>query len=473
MFINLPPGKHRICSPQKMIRLKTKLLTAFLFIYAAGCSPAEIIEQTQTREPIASVAPTHVKTSPTIEPDIVESQSNVKPQIGYTHFGSDGNRLIQGVGSLPSGTSIEIRLEGTPVWVVAVPYQDSSLWAVILEDGGVQGFQIDTQSVTTAQITPDHLNPQSPPLLYIEDGKPKLAVFSSADQSPSTHAIYLPAQGKFAFINSNGALTWIDQSNQILGTVEINALPDARILSDDDDRLLLLSGPTTQYDHGVLGDIFEATSITLLETTPNVRVVNIINMPDGQVIEGIAPIWADLNGDGEREIIVTLSDGINGAQLVVYSEDGEQLIFGDAIGQGYRWRHQIAAAPFGPTGEIEIVDVLTPHLGGVVEFFQVEGERLLKVAQIGGFTSHVIGSRNLDMAAAGDFDGDGNYELLLPNQARTEIGAIQRTPKGAELVWSLALDGQMSTNLGAVTLKNGLIMVGIGRTDDVLKIWLP
>jgi len=77
------------------------------------------------------------------------------------------------------------------------------------------------------------------------------------------------------------------------------------------------------------------------------------------------------------------------------------------------------------------------------------------------------------MAAAGDFDGDGNIELLLPNQARDELGAIQRTAEGAELVWSLPIKGQINTNLGAVTLENGTILIGIGRADNVFKIWLP
>ena len=91
---------------------------------------------------------------------------------------------------------------------------------------------------------------------------------------------------------------------------------------------------------------------------------------NGQVIEGIAPIWVDWNQDGEREIIVTLSDLANGAQVVVFNEQGKRIAEGPAIGQGYRWRHQIAVAPFGPNGEMELVDVLTPHLGGVVEFYQ-------------------------------------------------------------------------------------------------------
>ena len=78
---------------------------------------------------------------------------------------------------------------------------------------------------------------------------------------------------------------------------------------------------------------------------------------------------------------------------------------GPAIGRGNRWRHQIAVAPFGPNGERELVDVLTPHIGGVVEFYRMVGDRIEIVATVPGFTSHVIGSRNLDLALAADADG--------------------------------------------------------------------
>ena len=44
--------------------------------------------------------------------------------------------------------------------------------------------------------------------------------------------------------------------------ISANALPDARILSDEHGRLLFLTVPAEDYDHGVLGDAIEATSIT-------------------------------------------------------------------------------------------------------------------------------------------------------------------------------------------------------------------
>ena len=303
----------------------------------------------------------------------------------------------------------------------------------------------------------------APPHLQIIDGNPML-LQSPNDDSGVTHPIMLP-DGKLAFISENGFTV----GEQTL--TDIEPLPDARLLQDENGRILLLTDPTDRYAHGVLGDSIEAASITLLETTPNLEVSSIIPIPEPRVIEGIAPIWVDWNNDGTREIIVTLADRDLGAQIVLYDEQGNQLAKGPAIGQGSRWRHQLAVAPFGPNGELELVDVLTPHIGGVVEFYQWQGERLEIVAQVRGYTSHVIGSRNLDLAVAADWDGNGRYQLLLPNQRRTELGAIQRTPDGAEVAWTLPIDGEMVTNLMGVTLEDGSLAAGLGRADGTLRIW--
>lgn len=65
------------------------------------------------------------------------------------------------------------------------------------------------------------------------------------------------------------------------------------------------------------------------------------------VLEGLSPIWVDLDGDGRREIIVTISDARLGARLVVFDEQGNRIASGPAIGQSHRWRHQLAVAPYG------------------------------------------------------------------------------------------------------------------------------
>ncbi len=171
----------------------------------------------------------------------------------------------------------------------------------------------------------------------------------------------------------------------------------------------------------------------MVRTKPSVEVVWSVRLPDGDVVEGIAPISNDLDGDGIREIPVTVSNSRTGARLIVFNDAGEPIAFGPAVGRGSRWRHQLAVAPFGASGEVEIVDVLTPHIGGIVEFYRLENDILKVVVKIPGFRSHKIGSRHLDMAVAGDFDGDGRVELLVPIQTLDEIGGIKRTLDGAEV----------------------------------------
>ena len=75
------------------------------------------------------------------------------------------------------------------------------------------------------------------------------------------------------------------------------------------------------------------------------------------------------------------------------------------------------------------------------------------------------------MAVAGDFDGDGRLELIVPNQARTELGAIRRTDGEAEVAWTLPLDGRLSSNLSAVVTADGQLILGAGQDNGTLRLW--
>jgi hypothetical protein len=461
-----------------------------LFVCMLGCatcsSPAAITDTPplETRAPATTQTTTpYIVGTAQNEPSQVGSSQDETLHIGYTQQQADGNRFVVGQGQIPDLEPLDIPLPGKPSWVVAVPWDSSSLWAVALEDGRVLGFQVDAQGWQPILITPTNLNPGQPPILVGTADMPSLLIAPSILASPLTHAIPLYQSGlSQVYLDTHGDLFVIDDNLRQFAQIDVDALPDARVLQDEDGRLLLLSSPTEHYDHGVLGDAIEAESITRVDNPATGDISALIELPENLVIEGIAPIWADLNGDGLREIIVTASNAEQGAQILVFNEAGERVATGPAIGQGYRWRHQIAVAPFGPNTDLELVDVLTPHLGGVVTFYRWEGEQLQITAQLPGYTSHIIGTRNLDMAAAGDFDGDGRVEVLLPNQARTELAAIRRTgtDPGAEVVWSLALDGEMITNLGAVTLPGGDLAIGMGQENGILpsasyslRIWHP
>ena len=391
----------------------------------------------------------------------------------YTHQQASGNRYVEGRGDFPDAVILDIELSGVPLWLVAAPFGAGSVWAVALEDGTTQAFLVQNGQAVALEITPKSLPTGAPPVLAVAANEAYLLAGLSGGASELTHPAPLGESGRLAFIetaDSGGDLVlW--QNGSEAGRMAVDALPDARLLVDEKERILLLTKPSSRYPHGIAGDRLEATEITLLETRPSLKVVTRIAIPGQRVVEGISPIWADLNGDGRREIIVTISDSEQGAQVVVYSESGDQLAVGPAVGQGNRWRHQLAVAPFGVNGETELAEVLTPHIGGIAGFYRLEGGSLNLVAQQAGVTSHTIGSRNLDMGLAGDLDGDGQPELVVFDQSFMELTALRRTGDGVEIAWQTPVGGKAATNLASVNLGGGLIL-GVGRDDGVLRIWL-
>jgi len=373
-------------------------------------------------------------------------------------------------GAIPGAVTLDIELSGVPLWLVAAPFGAGSVWAVALEDGTTQAFLVQSGRAVAMDITSASLPAGAPAALAVAGDEAYLLAAPLGGASELTHPVPLGGPGRLAFIDSEGDLVlW--QNGSEAGGLAVDALPDARLLVDEQERVLLLTKPSSRYPHGIAGDRLEATEITLLETHPPLKAVTRISIPGQRVVEGISPIWADLNGDGRREIIVTISDSEQGAQVVVYFESGNQLAAGPAVGRGNRWRHQIAVAPLGVNGELELAEVLTPHIGGIAGFYRLDGESLNLVAQQAGVTSHTIGSRNLDMGIAGDLDGDGQPELVVFDQSFTDLTAMRRTADGIEIAWQTPVGGKAATNLASVNLDGG-ISLGVGRDDGVLRIWL-
>jgi hypothetical protein len=394
------------------------------------------------------------------------------PTSSYTYHQATGNRLISGRGNLPTARAVDVPLLDKPEWVVGYPAGTSGLWVVVLADGRVQAFLLTGDVIES--LPPESLPYPvvGPPALGLIDGSIRLMIPPFPGGAPLTHPILLDHPDlAFASINAAGDLVMWEHSR--ITYLLVDALTDGRPVTDEAGRILVLTNPSTRYTHGILGDVPEATRITLVETLPCPRVAATISISSPRVIEGLSAIWEDLDGDGSREILVTVSDAAEGARLIAYSEAGQQLAAGPPVGRGYRWRHQLAVAPFGPGGEIEIAAVLTPHIGGVVEFYRLIDDRLDVVARVPGYSTHVIRSRNLDMALAADFDSDGRIELLVPNQQFDTFGAIRRTVDGAEVAWSIPVGGRITTNIAGVRLADGTIAVAAGNAGKTLRIWLP
>jgi hypothetical protein len=135
----------------------------------------------------------------------------------------------------------------------------------------------------------------------------------------------------------------------------------------------------------------------------------------------------------------------------------------------------LAFGAFGPAGENELVAVRTPHLGGIIEFFRYNPETntLDLIIEQAGYTSHVIGNINMDMVVGGDFNGDGQLEMILLSQDRTRVISVQHTTEGVREMWALPAGSRIVTNMSAVTMPDGSLALAYGTEDGRLRVWLP
>ena len=376
--------------------------------------------------------------------------------VAYTFQRPDGNRLAAGTGSLPETAVSVVDLSGVPVWLLALATDDNAvLWVAVLESGRVEGFRLGAGVLRRIFVGYRGSGRRGPQLIVDSGGRAHLVDGLVVNERP--------------FVLNRQTLHACDTGSSL--SLPLRPLPDGYLLAAGGNRLLFLTGPTDRYRHAIMGDSMEASGVALIDTAATLRVQRLLEIPAPGVVEGRLPIWADMDGDGEGEIILTVSDPESGARIVAYTSAGRQLAVSPAVGRGFRWRHQIAVAPFGVNDELELAEVLTPHLGGVVQFYRLRGDRLEIVARLPGYSSHQIGSPNLDMAVAGDFDADGRVELLVPEQSYRRLAAIRRTPEGADAVWALELGARLSSNIATVADADGRMAVGVGTENGKLRIW--
>ncbi len=66
----------------------------------------------------------------------------------------------------------------------------------------------------------------------------------------------------------------------------------------------------------------------------------------------------------------------------------------------------------------------TPHVGGTLVSYRLEGGRFRETQRAGGVSNHAIGSRAMHLAAFVDINGDGVPEVIVPSPDRSMLRAI-------------------------------------------------
>jgi len=411
-----------------------------------------------TSDPGADSAATVTDTGP--EPTPATAPAGAA--FAYTHLRVTGNRVLDGPTDVDEATPVDVTVDSTPKWLLAFDGDPGSLWTVVTADGTATTHRIPP-GARDAEIVTDHGPVPTPPLGYVPDG----TVGMVGGGSEYTHPVRV--EGGWLSVTDEGDVAIRRDGGTT--RLDVRAPTDAQVVAVGDERYALYGRRTDRYRHGALGDTVEGSSLVVVDAA-NELIETETRLDRPLVFEGLSPLVADADGDGEVEIVTTVADSADGARIRIYGTEGTSLATGPVYGSG--WRHQLCVAPFAPDGTPELAVVRKPHVDHTLEFYRFRSDGsddgLRVVATHEGYASHTYGSRNLDGGLAGDLDGDGRTELLVPRTDRSTLDAVVRTDGDAETAWSLSLPGSLSTNLTGVAFDDGRGAVGAGTVEGV-RVW--
>ena len=237
-------------------------------------------------------------------------------------------------------------------------------------------------------------------------------------------------------------------------------------------RAAWLTSPTDRYQHGVLGDAVEAGGLAVEDP---VGVIAHYKVSDNAVFEDRFARIVDVDGDGSDEILVVKSYLNAGASVAVFSVARGgivELAESEPIGLANRWLNPIGAADFDGDGTVEIAVVRTPHIGGILIFYRLIGNKLTEVARYWGFSNHQIGSRFLGLSAIADFNGDGIADIAVPTADRRVLRLLSfANGQLTEMRGIENTSGRISTDIVATDLtRNGRLDLIYGSSSGYLTV---
>lgn len=253
-----------------------------------------------------------------------------------------------------------------------------------------------------------------------------------------------------------------------------DALPDTIIATSLTGDRAWLASPTRRYGHAVLGDAVESGALVFQGKDGAKRT---LDLDEDAVFEDRYARFADMNGDGDEEILVVKAYQNAGGALVLIDPSVSPLAImaeADAIGTPNRWLNPAGMGDVDGDGIVEALVVITPHIGGTLTAYEWHGDRLVEDHAIYGFSNHVIGSRELALSAVEDLNGDGVAEVIVPDASRRAMTVVRFDSAEPKIVSKVIVADGVAHRLVVYDLDgDGRPELIWGSGDGTLVVWKP
>lgn len=296
--------------------------------------------------------------------------------------------------------------------------------------------------------------------------------------------VVVMSDGRHQYVSiQGGKIVLVPIEAEPAAPVPAGALPDAVVTHGHEGGRAAMSAwldqPTTRYGHAVLGDAIEAGGLSIRYAD---RSQQQLTLSADRVFEDRYARFTGLLIEG-RQTLLTVTSYLNaGAALTLVDPGaaggpGPRIIAeADPIGIPNRWLNPVGAGDVDGDGRIELLAVITPHIGGMLTAYELDGNKLGIEQQLHGFSNHAYGSRELQLSGLIDLDSptDGVEEAVVPNADRTALTVVRFDRATPHIAASLAPGGQIVHRLVIRDLDgDGVPDLAFGTSDSTIVVWSP
>jgi hypothetical protein len=140
-----------------------------------------------------------------------------------------------------------------------------------------------------------------------------------------------------------------------------------------------------------------------------------VELPENLVFEDLEPRIVRVAAGAAPHLLAAVSGRDGGARLMLMQQVGDGLVAAAQsapIGTAMPWMNPVAVADLDGDGQIEIAAVITPHIGGTLKIFRMEGKHLV------------------ELGLATVVEVAGRLILVVPDSMRRRLRMVASKPRG-------------------------------------------